>query len=40
LIVGNAAGVDLTVNGTDIGAPGTEARVLTLSYGLTDPATS
>ncbi|HXA59309.1 MAG TPA: helix-turn-helix domain-containing protein [Streptosporangiaceae bacterium] len=40
LIVGNAAGVDLTVNGTDIGAPGTEARVLTLSYGLTDPATA
>lgn len=37
LLIGNGAGVRLTVNGKDLGAPGSDGQVLRLSFGPGDP---
>lgn len=37
LVIGNGGGVRLTVNGEDIGIPGTDGQVLELSFGPSDP---
>lgn len=37
LVLGNAGGVRLTVNGTDLGSPGGDGRVERLDFGLDDP---
>lgn len=37
LTLGNAGGVKLTVNGTDVGKPGKEGDVVRLSFGPGDP---
>jgi cytoskeletal protein RodZ len=38
LVIGNAGGVDLTVNGTEIGAPGDEGQVARVQFTPEDPA--
>jgi cytoskeleton protein RodZ len=38
LVIGNAGGVDLTVNGTEIGAPGDEGQVARVQFTPQDPA--
>ncbi len=38
LVVGNAGGIDLTVNGTDIGATGRRGQVARLAFTPQDPA--
>jgi cytoskeleton protein RodZ len=38
LVIGNAGGVDLTVNGTQIGAPGDEGQVARVQFTPQDPA--
>lgn len=38
LVLGNAGGVDVIVNGKDLGAPGDDGHVITLSFGPGDPA--
>lgn len=38
LVVGNAGGVDLTVNGTEIGAPGRRGQVARVQFTPQDPA--
>lgn len=38
LVIGNAGGVELTVNGTDIGAPGRRGQVARLQFTPQDPA--
>lgn len=38
LIIGNAGGIDLTVNGTEIGAPGRPGQVARVQFTPTDPA--
>ena len=38
LVIGNAGGVTLTVNGTDIGAPGRRGQVARLQFTPDDPA--
>jgi cytoskeletal protein RodZ len=38
LVIGNAGGVDLTVNGTDIGAPGDRGQVARVQFTPEDPA--
>lgn len=37
LLVGNGAGVELTVNGTDLGAPGASGEVVRLTFTPKDP---
>lgn len=37
LLVGNAAGVELNVNGTDLGAPGKSGEVVSLTFTPKDP---
>ena len=37
LVVGNAAGVELTVNGQDLGAPGASGEVARLTFTPKDP---
>lgn len=37
IVIGNGGGVRLTVNGHDIGHPGTEGQVLQLNFGPNDP---
>lgn len=37
IVIGNGAGVRLTVNGEDIGIPGTDGQVVSLSFGPNDP---
>ena len=38
LVIGNAGGVDLTVNGSDIGAPGRRGQVARVQFTPEDPA--
>ena len=38
LVIGNAGGVDLTVNGTEIGAPGDKGQVARVQFTPQDPA--
>ena len=38
LVIGNAGGVDLTVNGTEIGAPGDAGQVARVQFTPQDPA--
>jgi hypothetical protein len=38
LVVGNAGAVGLTVNGTDVGAPGRSGQVARVQFGPQDPA--
>lgn len=38
LVIGNAGAVRLTVNGTDLGSPGTNGQVARLTFGPGDPA--
>ena len=40
LILGNAGGVKLKVNGKDVGKPGSEGDVIRLSFGPGDPTTA
>jgi cytoskeletal protein RodZ len=40
ILIGNGGGVRLTVNGKDLGAPGSDGQVLRLSFGLGDPQTA
>ena len=37
IIIGNAGGVKLRVNGKDVGKPGSEGDVMRLSFGPGDP---
>ena len=37
VVVGNAAGVDLVVNGTDVGSPGASGQVARLTFTPNDP---
>ncbi|SEG61458.1 protein RodZ, contains Xre-like HTH and DUF4115 domains [Thermomonospora echinospora] len=37
VLIGNGGGVKLTVNGKDLGSPGTDGQVLRLSFGPGDP---
>lgn len=37
VLIGNGGGVELTVNGKDLGVPGTDGQVLRLSFGPNDP---
>jgi cytoskeletal protein RodZ len=37
LLIGNGGGLRLTVNGKDVGSPGTAGQVVRLSYGPRDP---
>ncbi|REE99231.1 helix-turn-helix domain-containing protein [Thermomonospora umbrina] len=37
VLIGNGGGVTLTVNGKDLGSPGTDGQVLRLSFGPGDP---
>jgi hypothetical protein len=38
LVVGNAGAVTLTVNGTEVGAPGRAGQVARVQFGPQDPA--
>jgi cytoskeletal protein RodZ len=38
LVVGNAGALGLTVNGTDVGAPGRSGQVVRVQFGPQDPA--
>jgi cytoskeletal protein RodZ len=38
LVVGNAGAIGLTVNGTDVGAPGRSGQVVRVQFGPQDPA--
>lgn len=40
LVIGNAAAVDLVVNGRDLGSPGRPGEVVRLDFGPGDPASS
>lgn len=40
ILIGNGGGVKLTVNGKDLGSPGTDGQVLRLSFGPGDPETA
>ncbi|MBA9006969.1 helix-turn-helix domain-containing protein [Thermomonospora cellulosilytica] len=37
ILIGNGGGVELTVNGKNLGVPGTDGQVLRLSFGPDDP---
>jgi hypothetical protein len=39
VLMGNAGGLELEVNGVDIGSPGETGDVVTQEFGLEDPAT-
>jgi cytoskeletal protein RodZ len=40
ILIGNGGGVKLTVNGKDLGSPGTDGQVVRLSFGPGDPVTA
>jgi hypothetical protein len=40
LVIGNAGGVTLTVNGRDLGAPGGDGQVVRVEFGPGDPTGS
>ncbi|MGI8336631.1 helix-turn-helix domain-containing protein [Actinomadura scrupuli] len=40
ILIGNGGGVKLTVNGKDLGSPGSDGQVLRLSFGPGDPETA
>jgi cytoskeletal protein RodZ len=40
ILIGNGGGVKLTVNGKDLGSPGSDGQVLPLSFGPGDPETA
>jgi cytoskeletal protein RodZ len=40
IVIGNGGGVNLTVNGKDLGSPGADGQVLRLSFGPNDPNTA